>query len=310
MYEYTWYQWLTFFYLYCLFGWIFESTYVSLKKGRFVNRGFLRLPMLPLYGTGAIMMLWISLPVKDNLLMVFLFGMIGATVLEYVTGSVMERLFKVKYWDYSNQILNLNGYICISSSIAWGFLTILMTEVIHPPIEDFVLNLNLSVELGVLAVVSVLFVNDCIRSVKEALDLAKVLESLTNMRSELDNLQVQIALLKAETSQKMAVMKKEQLERLNVLKEVPVARAAEFKKGTSRRLSSLLNYSRTRMPSRPDLTTLIQRMNAVSESRKKLTGHINFYHKSILRGNPNASSTRFADALRELREAAEKRKDA
>lgn len=47
MYTYTWYQWLAFFYLYCFFGWIFESTYVSLKKKRFVNRGFLRLPMLP-----------------------------------------------------------------------------------------------------------------------------------------------------------------------------------------------------------------------------------------------------------------------
>ena len=52
MYEYTWYQWLSFFYIYCFFGWIFESTYVSLKQHRFVNRGFLRLPMLPLYGTG------------------------------------------------------------------------------------------------------------------------------------------------------------------------------------------------------------------------------------------------------------------
>ena len=42
MYEYTWYQWLSFFYIYCFFGWIFESTYVSLKQHRFVNRGFLR----------------------------------------------------------------------------------------------------------------------------------------------------------------------------------------------------------------------------------------------------------------------------
>ena len=56
MYTYTWYQWLTFFYLYCFFGWIFESTYVSLKQKRFVNRGFLRLPMLPLYGSGAVLM--------------------------------------------------------------------------------------------------------------------------------------------------------------------------------------------------------------------------------------------------------------
>ena len=57
MYTYQWHQWLAFFYIYCFFGWIFESSYVSLKEGHFVNRGFLRLPMLPLYGTGAVMML-------------------------------------------------------------------------------------------------------------------------------------------------------------------------------------------------------------------------------------------------------------
>ena len=112
-------------FLYLLFfGWIFESAYVSLKKGCLVNRGFLRLPMLPLYGTGAVMMLWVSLPVKDSLILVYLSGVVAATSLEYVTGYMMERLFKMKYWDYSNQRFQINGYICLTSSIAWGFLTI------------------------------------------------------------------------------------------------------------------------------------------------------------------------------------------
>ncbi len=68
MYTYAWYHWITFFYLYCFFGWIFESTYVSFKQHHFVNRGFLRLPMLPLYGSGAILLLWVSLPYQDNLI--------------------------------------------------------------------------------------------------------------------------------------------------------------------------------------------------------------------------------------------------
>ena len=125
MYTYTWYQWLAFFYVYCFLGWIFESTYVSLKQKRLVNRGFLRLPMLPLYGSGAVMMLWVSLPVRDSLPLVYISGFIAATALEYVTGAVMERLFKVRYWDYSSQPFQLHGYICLSSSIAWGFLTII-----------------------------------------------------------------------------------------------------------------------------------------------------------------------------------------
>ena len=207
MYTYAWYHWITFFYLYCFFGWIFESTYVSFKQHHFVNRGFLRLPMLPLYGSGAILLLWVSLPYQDNLILVYIAGFIAATALEYVTGAVMERLFKVRYWDYSDKKFNINGYICLGSSIAWGFLTIFMTEVIHKPIADFVTSLNPVVEFTFIAVVSVLFVYDTVRSTKEALDLARVLESMTKLKTEAEELQIQLALLKAETSEKVSEIK-------------------------------------------------------------------------------------------------------
>lgn len=212
MYTYAWYHWLTFFYIYCFFGWIFESTYVSLKKHHFVNRGFLRLPMLPLYGTGAVMMLWVSLPVKNNLFLVYCSGVVAATLLEYVTGYVMERLFKVRYWDYSNQKFNIHGYICLTSSIAWGFLTILMTEVIHKPIEHFVLNLPPVLEWCLLGAVSGCFVMDTIQSTKEALGLAKALESVAKLRADLEDMQVQLALLKAETMQNVENAKEELLD--------------------------------------------------------------------------------------------------
>lgn len=212
MYTYAWYHWLTFFYIYCFFGWIFESTYVSLKKHHFVNRGFLRLPMLPLYGTGAVMMLWVSLPVKNNLFLVYCSGVVAATLLEYVTGYVMERLFKVRYWDYSNQKFNIHGYICLTSSIAWGFLTILMTEVIHKPIEHLVLNLPPVLEWCLLGAVSGCFVMDTIQSTKEALGLAKALESVAKLRADLEDMQVQLALLKAETMQNVENAKEELLD--------------------------------------------------------------------------------------------------
>ena len=135
MYHYTAIQWLFFFYFYCFFGWCFESTYVSLKSRKLVNRGFCRGPFLPLYGSGAIMMLVVSMPFQDNLVLVYIAGCIGATVLEYVTGVTMEALFKVRYWDYSKNKFNFQGHICLGASLAWGGLTILMTEFIHKPIE-------------------------------------------------------------------------------------------------------------------------------------------------------------------------------
>ena len=247
MYEYTWYQWLTFFFIYCFFGWIFESTYVSAKTGHFVNRGFLRLPLLPLYGTGAVMMLWVSLPVKDNLFLVYLAGVIAATILEYVTGWGMEKLFKMKYWDYSNQRYNVKGYICLSSSIAWGFLTIFLTEVVHRPIEHYVLGLPVMVNIIFVLITSLLFAADTAESVKTALDLAKVLDAMTDMRAELDDIQVQMALLKAETSERVAEAREEAAARLSRMKSGAAVHAAALKDDTAERLNELVENTMEKM---------------------------------------------------------------
>ena len=324
MYEYGWYQWLAFFYIYCFFGWIFESTYVSVKKGHFVNRGFLRLPMLPIYGTGAVMMLWVSLPVRDSLLLVYTSGAIAATILEYVTGWGMERLFKVKYWDYSNQRFQVNGYICLSSTIAWGFLTVLLTEVLHPPIARYVLGIPLGVLLVCIGGITVLFVLDAVQSVKEALDLAKVLDAMTNMRAELDDLQVQMALLKAEMQQRVAESRDESLLRLELLKSQAEARTAALRKEASARTAALKDEAAARTTAAAEAAAsrldawknsaeeraaaLSRRLEEVDEKRQNLAGRMNFYRKGLLRGNPSASSARFAEALKELREMAEKRR--
>lgn len=375
MYEYTCYQWLMFFFLYCLFGWIFESTYVSVKTRHLVNRGFLRLPMLPLYGTGAVMMLWVSLPFKEHLGMVYLSGVAAATLLEYVTGWGMERLFKMKYWDYSSQRFNLKGYICLSSSITWGFLTILLTEVIHPPIARYVMGLPSMVAITVVAVISILFVADTIRSVKAALDLAKVLDAMTKMKAELDDIQVQMALLKADAGQRILEAKEDAVQRLDTMKLDAALHAAAFKEDaagrlsamvestvekvgvivegtaqkvgtlvedtadkvtkTAERLSELTEDAAARMsltlsqqsalqkdryersdtaPSqsaknhKDRLAALTRRLTALTAKRHALTTSMSYHLKSLLKGNPTASSPRFSEALRELREIAEKKK--
>ena len=249
MYTYNWYQWLAFFYIYCFFGWIFESTYVSLKQKHFVNRGFLRLPMLPLYGSGAVMMLWVSLPVKNNLFLVYISGVIAATALEYVTGYVMEQLFKVRYWDYSSQKFQVHGYICLSSSIAWGFLTILMTEIIHEPVAGVVLNFNQNILLFCVFIVTILFTADAYESVKEALALGKSLEAMTKLKEEMEDLQSRISALKEEAAEHVSAVKEGTAERIvNSLlgtaellanaKEETAERLAAAKEGTSERIAA------------------------------------------------------------------------
>ncbi|MEI3176560.1 MAG: putative ABC transporter permease [Lachnospiraceae bacterium] len=166
--SYSFQQWLLFFYIYCFFGWCFESRYVSLRKHRFVNRGFLHSPLLPIYGSGAVVMLLVTLRIRSYAVLMFFAGMIGATALELVVGLVMEAVFEVKYWDYSNQKFNYKGVICLSSSLCWGLFTVLLNKVIHQPVEAFVLGLPAAAVTVTVCVISVIFLCDTVVSVRVA----------------------------------------------------------------------------------------------------------------------------------------------
>lgn len=267
MYTYNWYQWIAFFYIYCFFGWVFESCYVSIRTRRLVNRGFLRIPMLPLYGSGAVMMLWVSLPVRDNLILVYLSGVTGATILEYVTGSIMEQLFKIRYWDYSNQRFQVHGYICLTSSIAWGFLTILMTEVIHEPIAGIVLRLNQNILICCVSLISIVFAADMYLSTRAALALGKSLVAMTRLKADIEKMQARLVTLREEAAEL----------------------ANEFKNRChSGELGHLLHQ--------------LEETKAKRQALLHLKGLHRLYRKGLLLRNPGAVSSKFAAALREMRE--------
>ena len=183
--QYSLYEWLIFFYIYSFFGWIFESVYVSLRKKRWVNRGFLLGPFLPIYGGGAVMMLFVSEPFKSNLLLTYFAGAVGATLLELVTGMVMESIFKVRYWDYSDRKYNYKGYICLESAVLWGFFTIAMNQAVHPALLRLLAAVPALPLHVVFGIVSVFLVFDIISSVKEALDLRDMLEKMESLREEM-----------------------------------------------------------------------------------------------------------------------------
>lgn len=189
MYSYSFIQWLLFFYIYCFLGWCWETSYVSIKKHKFTNRGFIHGPFLPIYGSGAIIVLISTLPVKHNLILVFIFGMISATILEYVTGVLMETIFKVRYWDYSNQPFNINGHICLISSLAWGMFSIFMIKILHNPIEKFVLKFNYEFVTFITFILTIGIVIDMTISIKAALDLKNIITRITESNEELIRMQ-------------------------------------------------------------------------------------------------------------------------
>lgn len=211
MYNYSFTQWLLFFYIYCFVGWCIESTIVSIEKRKFVNRGFLRSPFLPIYGFGAIVILFVSLPVRKSPVMVYICGMVGTTVLEYFTGWLMETTLKMRYWDYSGQKFNIKGRICITSSLFWGLLSLFLTYVLHSPVEYFVTKgLNFTGVVTVDIIISCIFVSDTVYAFKTALDINKILEKVTAIRKEIS--------ANTEQLEKMVAEKIEDSETINNLK--------------------------------------------------------------------------------------------
>ncbi|MBQ8953611.1 MAG: hypothetical protein IJ048_05810, partial [Clostridia bacterium] len=191
--------WLMFFYVYCVFGWCFETTYVSVFcEHRFVNRGFLFGPWLPLYGSGALVILVSTLPVRDNVWLTALVGMAAATLLEYVTGVAMEALFKVRYWDYSKHRFNFQGHICLQSSLAWGALSALLVKVVHRPVEDMVLLIDPHARQLIVLGASVLFTADATRSTITAIDLRRLLIWLDGAREDMKKLQARAEAVEAQ----------------------------------------------------------------------------------------------------------------
>ena len=229
MYHYSIIKWLFFFYFYCFFGWIFESAYVSLRSKKFVNRGFMRGPFLPIYGSGAIMMLVVSMPFQDNIFLTYIAGCIGATVLELVTGVAMEALFKVRYWDYSNQKFNYKGHICLSSTIAWGFLTIFMTEFLHKVVEKIISFIPAMTINVVTVIVTVYIIIDFTLSFKAAMDLRDILVGLEKAKQEMERIQKRLDVIIAVANDEREMRKLENSMRIDDLMESIEERFGAFK---------------------------------------------------------------------------------
>lgn len=278
MYTYEPQQWLLFFFFYCFCGWIWESCYVSVCKRRWVNRGFMHGPFLPLYGSGAIAILFLALPVRDNLFMIFILGMIGATILEFFTGIAMEKLFHMRYWDYTNMPLNLRGYISLPSSLLWGAFSIFLVRVVHRPVEHMILSLPNLVANVAAFVLTIVVVYDFALSFSEAMDLREVLAKAT------------------ENAERIRELEKNLGKRLEKRVDVVVAVLDDDVKQIRERNGRILE----------ELQAYVKRQKQLREEGKDRQ-----YIRSlrVLKRNPGAVSKEFEDALKDIKEAIQKRRN-
>lgn len=173
------------FILYSIFGWIYESCLVSIQKKSLVNRGFLKGPVIPIYGCGALFVYLVLWGFRDNLLVVFWGGLFLATALEYLTSLIMELVFHTRWWDYSAHPLNFKGRISLFVSLFWGILSLLMIRIFQPGINYIIESLPRKAGEIIGYVIIPLFFVDFVNTVVSSVKFDIVLAKLNTLREDM-----------------------------------------------------------------------------------------------------------------------------
>lgn len=311
-YQYTFIQWLLFFFIYCFLGWVWESCYVSIKKREWINRGFLHGPMLPIYGSGAIIVLLCTIGVRDQVILIFIFGMTGATILEYVTGACMERLFRVRYWDYSHMPLNLKGYICLPVSLGWGAFSVLLVRVIHVPIENLVLQIPERIAEVVSVVCSSAFAVDFTLSFSEAMDLRDMLIRLSDSNEKIQRLQKRLEVVSAFAEDGLMQYQMKREERKMSRKEFLEGMIERQRENRRMMLVELIDRVNEAMENGLEKKEELQKIKTQIEQEFKnigsLTNRAVRRSAGLLHRNPNTVSKKYAEALKQVQEMLKKKK--
>jgi len=139
---YSFATYLLLFVVYSVLGWVLETTLGAIRKHKLVDRGFLIGPYCPIYGFGAVVMTMSLTRYLDDPLTVFLLAVVIAGLLEYFTSLVMEKIFRARWWDYSDKPFNIEGRVCLSYLVGFGLVALLALYVLNPPIVAWINGLG------------------------------------------------------------------------------------------------------------------------------------------------------------------------
>ena len=172
------YHILAFFLIYSCLGWCVEVVYAAATTGQLVNRGFLNGPVCPIYGFGMILVLFFLTPLEDDLLLLYLGGVILPSALELVGGWALYKLYRTRWWDYTDKPFNIGGYVCLEFSLMWGVGAMVMVKVIHPTIAALVNIIPPLVGFVLMCLLYAVYAADVVATAIAASDLARELDAL------------------------------------------------------------------------------------------------------------------------------------
>ena len=134
----TFYESALSFFIYSFVGWCLEVAYAAIIHRRFVNRGFLNGPICPIYGVGIVSVCLLLVPAAHSIPLLFVASVFLTSVIELVTGLLLEKIFGHKLWDYSRSRFNLFGYVTLSFSLLWGAASVVMVKLVQPHLNNLI----------------------------------------------------------------------------------------------------------------------------------------------------------------------------
>ena len=172
------YHVLAFFLIYSCTGWCLEVIFAAATTGQLVNRGFLNGPVCPIYGFGMVIVLYALTPLVDNTLLLYLGGVILPSALELVGGWALYKLYRTRWWDYTDKPFNIGGYVCLEFSLMWGVGAMVMVKVIHPTLAALVNIIPPLVGFVLMCLLYAVYAADVVATAIAASDLARELDAL------------------------------------------------------------------------------------------------------------------------------------
>jgi uncharacterized membrane protein len=285
-----------FFFIYAFLGWCTEVVYAALTVGKFVNRGFLNGPLCPIYGFGIIAVVKFLMPVKNNLFLLFVGSIFITSLLELLTGFVLEKMFNHKWWDYSDKPFNIGGYICPLFSLMWGIACLIVVDKIHPMISGLVYIIPDTAAVVFLAITSIVLLVDLVATVNTIFKLNKKLKHIEELSAMIKKSSDEIGENLAAGAIILAEKKEEVEDKMYQKKEIIEEKIDYTKKLLESEIAS------RRQITKEVLARSEQALAELKKENKELLESSIFGQKRLLNAFPGLKSTRYKEALKALKE--------
>ncbi len=176
--------WFLVFFLFSILGYFSEIIYCFIVTKKIVNRGMLHGPYCPIYGAGALCVIFFLRDYYSDPIALFIFGLLICSAIEYATSFVLEKVFNNKWWDYSNKKYNINGRVCLRNSVLFGLASVVVIYVLYPFIENIIGLIREDLLIYLSLIFFVIFIIDLVFTVFELNKLKIQLNIISKVKND------------------------------------------------------------------------------------------------------------------------------